>query len=341
MIWIHAGNKVRFEQDYRKLAVLLGLPGHDDMKMDIRPVVKAWLEGPLSGNWVLILDNADNILDFYPETHVKGARSDDYRGGGLAQFVPLGSKGTVIVTTRDYSVAEQLSDMNILPKEKMNPHEAIQLFKNRYPNVGKDEKSVNLLLEELDYLPLAIVQAAAYLRQNRLLRPSGYLQQFKATKRGQREFLSKPFLDLRRDSGSAGVETLLATFAITFEQVQSQAPLAGSFLEIIACIDRQGIPSNIFHESLPESIHENEAGEALGKLIDFALITEGSIDECLAFVMHALVHVSLQEFISSKGKMEGALQKTAEVLLKILPSGSYETWSVSRPYSYIIFYLDI
>ena len=38
VFWIFAGNAARFEQDYRKLAVLLQLPDHDDMKTDIRHV---------------------------------------------------------------------------------------------------------------------------------------------------------------------------------------------------------------------------------------------------------------------------------------------------------------
>ena len=39
VFWVHAGNKARFEQDYRKLAKLLRLPECDDPKQDIRPIV--------------------------------------------------------------------------------------------------------------------------------------------------------------------------------------------------------------------------------------------------------------------------------------------------------------
>ena len=217
----------------------------------------------------------------------------------------------------------------------MNPEEAMQLFKDRYSNAVEDGHgtSAMLLLEELEYLPLAIVQAAAYLRQNRLLRPSEYLQQFKATKRDQRNLLSKPFNDLRRESGSAGAETILATFAITFEQIQSQWPLAGSFLGIMACIDRQGIPGDLFRESqsAPDGLDVNAAGEALSKLIDFALITPAAIGEDSSFVMHALVHVSIQEFLSTREMMQAAMKTTGTILEEILPDGDRENWSVGRP----------
>jgi hypothetical protein len=56
VFWIHSANKARFEQDYRRLAKLVGLPGHDDSKLDIRPIVRDWLEGPESGEWILVLE---------------------------------------------------------------------------------------------------------------------------------------------------------------------------------------------------------------------------------------------------------------------------------------------
>jgi len=37
---VYAGSTMRFEQDYRKLAELLGLPGHRGPEIDIRPLVK-------------------------------------------------------------------------------------------------------------------------------------------------------------------------------------------------------------------------------------------------------------------------------------------------------------
>ena len=49
VFWVYAGSKARFEQDYRKLAKLVGLPECDDPKQDIRPIVKDWFESPKSG----------------------------------------------------------------------------------------------------------------------------------------------------------------------------------------------------------------------------------------------------------------------------------------------------
>ncbi|KAI5778075.1 hypothetical protein EDC01DRAFT_675361 [Geopyxis carbonaria] len=324
VFWIHAANAARFKQDYRRIAVLLNLPGHDDPKTDILPKVKAWFESPTSGDWILVLDNADNLLDFYPH-NLEG------EDRGLAKLLPHGSKGTMLVTTRDRSLAEKLAE-NVILKHEMNVEEAMQLFKDRCPKVGEEEEAASLLLKELHCLPLAVVQAAAYIRQSNLLSASGYLQQFKATKKNQISLLSKPFSDLRRESSLGGTETILATLAITLEQIQKQWPLAWSFLETMACIDRQGIPQGLFCEKLSDDTDANAAGEALSRLIDFALITETIVGEDRWFEMPAIVHVSIQDYLSIRKSLQTAMNKTGSTLLKLLPKGEHANWSVWKIY---------
>lgn len=151
VFWIHAVNHVRFEQDYRMLAALAKLPGHDDPKQDIRPVVKAWLEGPDSGEWILVLDNADNKNDFFNSNDSSLQTSFD-----LADFLPQGTKGTIIVTTKDREVAEELTGLNSVAKEEMGHIEVEELFKQHNPTNLEDIELVRHLLEALQYLPLAL-----------------------------------------------------------------------------------------------------------------------------------------------------------------------------------------
>ena len=107
VFWVHAGSKPRFDQDYRKLAKLVGLPECDDPKHDIRPIVKDWFESPQSGDWILVLEIADNKADFFPEEN--SATSGSSQSGGLAQFIPRGGRGTVIMTTGELGLADQLA----------------------------------------------------------------------------------------------------------------------------------------------------------------------------------------------------------------------------------------
>ena len=124
IFWVHAGSRARFEQDYRKLSKLVELPGCDDPKEDIRPTVKCWFESLKSGDWILVLDNADNKADFFAE---EGASN------GLAQFIPRRGHGTVILTTRDFWLADELADSNVLLKDMMQEAQAEQLLAQHYP----------------------------------------------------------------------------------------------------------------------------------------------------------------------------------------------------------------
>jgi signal recognition particle GTPase len=89
-------------------------------------MVKQWLESPQSGDWIFVIDNADNRLDFYPEPNESDTIS--IAQYGIAKFIPRGSKGTIIVTTRDREVAWNLVNQNILIKPELNPEQAIELF---------------------------------------------------------------------------------------------------------------------------------------------------------------------------------------------------------------------
>jgi hypothetical protein len=68
VFWIYSESPARFDEDYRKLATLVKIPGYNesDPNQDTRGIVKNWLESKESGNWILVLDNADNKTDFFP-----------------------------------------------------------------------------------------------------------------------------------------------------------------------------------------------------------------------------------------------------------------------------------
>ncbi|KAI5820705.1 P-loop containing nucleoside triphosphate hydrolase protein [Pyronema omphalodes] len=223
VFWIHAGSITRFEADCQKLASLAKIPAHEDNGANSELLVKRWQESLESGDWILILDNADDILDFYP-TVSKSTTHD-----GSAKFTARGSKGTIIVTTKDREVARNFANQNAIIEPELSPEQAMELFYHLCPDTADSDDSVNdiskalqRLLKELQHLPLAIVQVAAYLDLTRSVSVSEYLN------------------NIRRDKGG-NAETILTTFAISFRQLQKQSKPACSFLRFMACIDRQAI----------------------------------------------------------------------------------------------------
>jgi hypothetical protein len=102
---------------------------------------------------------------------------------GLSTYIPRGRKGIVAITTRDLEVANKLAGLNVIPKTSMDAAEAEVLFRKNYPRGEKsiEQGNPNLLelLNELQYLPLGIKQAAFYLQTTHLKSLSQYLDDFK------------------------------------------------------------------------------------------------------------------------------------------------------------------
>jgi len=341
VFWIHAGNKIQFEQDYRKLYQLIKPPKQEEPVGDIRPIVKDWLESPESGDWILVLDNADDKLDFFPVQNISLGQSD-----GLAKFIPNNPNGTVIVTTRDRDVADQLANRNVLHKEPMDLEEAGLLYFTYYPEAAEFtyDESILQLLNELHYIPLAIVHAASYLRLNPSTSPSRYLELLSSARDEQlrlleprkigtfqQRYLSKPHNDVRRDA-SAGI--VRATVSITFRQVDEQSPLASSLLKLMASVDYRSIPHELLARSeLENSNNETALGEALNKLISYSLLVCTDSDDGKTYEMHPSIHQSGKESLSAL-EMATTVQRTAGALHGIISKSNFTmgNWSMWRVY---------
>ncbi|KAI5815631.1 P-loop containing nucleoside triphosphate hydrolase protein [Pyronema omphalodes] len=343
VFWIHAGSIPKFETDCQNLASLAKIPGYDDKEQKSGFIVRRWLESPESGDWILVLDNADNMSDFYPtaseNTSPGDSDSTSIAHGGIANFIPRGSKGTIIVTTRDREVALNLANQNVILKSDLNPEQAMELFYHHYPeeeNAAEDNNTaLHRLLAELQYLPLAIVQVAAYLNRNRSISPSQYLEMFEDKKKSStlKRLLSKPHDNLWRDNGS-NAETILTTFSISFRQIQKQSKLADSFLRFMACIDRKEIPQDLLFQIHLDGVDDEfHISEALDKLVNFSILQHANVafESGKGYEIHALVHFAMRTYLGSGG-METALDTASTLLANTLPNSEYENWAAWRVY---------
>ncbi|KAI5782822.1 hypothetical protein FPQ18DRAFT_421006 [Pyronema domesticum] len=330
----------QFEADYRKLGSLAKIPGHDDTKRNIGLIVKQWLEGPQSGEWILVIDNADNMLDFYPEpksTESKEGVTVSIAQDRIAKFIPRSSKGTVIVTTRDQEVAKYLANQNVIIKPELSREQAIELFYQYYSNADEskpdDTAALPCLLLELQHLSLTIVQVAVYLDLNRSITASRYLEIFRGTKRSQKRLLSKPHHNIWRDQMETA-ETTLTTFSIRFQQIPQQSKLADSFLRFMACIDRKAIPRDLLFQINIDGI-EGEAviSEALDKLVNSSILRYSKIDcgSGQVYEIHSLVHLAMQTDLESS-ELDNALAKTSTAVADTLTDSRYENCAAWRVY---------
>jgi hypothetical protein len=170
IFWVFAGNRERFEQDYAAIAKGLRLPGHNDPEVDILNLVKSSLINPEFGKWLMIVDNADDMSIFHgtPEsTDSQEANDHGYCQNGVFNFIPDCPMGSVIYTTRSKADALTLAGEGcILQVTEMSLENLMVLLKSKlHIEVEKKEQQIKLI-DALERLPLAIVQAASFIRQN-------------------------------------------------------------------------------------------------------------------------------------------------------------------------------
>jgi hypothetical protein len=95
------------------------------------------------------------------------------------------------------------------------------------------------LLNELAFLPLAIVQAAAYINENETTLAK-YLDLLAEQEEDVVDLFSKDFEDEGRYRGMKN--PVAPTWLISFEQMRGRDPLAVDYLSFMACIEPTDIP---------------------------------------------------------------------------------------------------
>ncbi|KAK4205925.1 hypothetical protein QBC37DRAFT_162825 [Rhypophila decipiens] len=122
-------------------------------------------------SWLLILDNADDLALFGAgQTPHNTPHGQNDGPTSLYNYVPQGGTGTwtVLWTSRDERIVGTLvGSRRGIPMGQMERVEAKELLKTSRNETISNEEAVDAekLLEELQWLPLAISQAGAYLRR--------------------------------------------------------------------------------------------------------------------------------------------------------------------------------
>jgi hypothetical protein len=97
IFWVFGGSKERFQHDYQEIAAGLQLPGYNDPEADVLSLVKRALENPDSKNWVMIIDNADDLSLFYdkPPSDLDVDRGNLSLQRGLFNYIPCCQNGSI------------------------------------------------------------------------------------------------------------------------------------------------------------------------------------------------------------------------------------------------------
>ncbi|PQE15085.1 hypothetical protein CJF31_00007170 [Rutstroemia sp. NJR-2017a BVV2] len=253
VFWIHASNAPRFKQGFQEIADLLKIPGRENAQANIFQLVRNWLLNGSKSKWLVILDNVDDarFLVDTPSTGQNGQAdsTENANSRPLEAYIPHCGHGSVLITSRTKRAALKLVDDHaIVTVEPMNRTDALILFKKKLErhsgNDGDSDDNIMDLVEALDCMPLAIVQAAAYISR-RAPRCSirQYLEDFLESDSRKTSLLEYKSEILRRDPQANN--SIITTWQISFDHIREIQPSAADLLSLMSFFDRQGIPEDL------------------------------------------------------------------------------------------------
>jgi tetratricopeptide (TPR) repeat protein len=356
VFWVHASNAARIEQGYRDIADQVKLAGRKDPQADVFKLVHDWLRNEQNGKWLLVLDNANDTaalslpVSYGQKTQASGG--DNAPPRYFSSYLPQSKNGSVLVTSRTRSVARQLAEENdIIPIEPMDEAGAQALLQKKLgEEVNRD--STAELAEALEFMPLALVQAAAYIRQ-RALRCSvqQYLEMFHKSDRKRMDLLDNDGGLLRRDEKAKN--SILITWQISFNYIHYARRSAADLLSLMSFFDRQGIPETLIRNQggtgnrhkgeeaintdgensdsdnsmLEASVNDGFEEDVL-TLRDYSFITLTT--DATTFDMHRLVQLATRKWLEEQGQLEMWKQQYINNLCTAFPTGEHENWAQCR-----------
>ncbi|OQE13599.1 hypothetical protein PENFLA_c045G00723 [Penicillium flavigenum] len=316
VFWVHADTHATFAQDYQAIAGKLGLP--DEITGEkLLTAVRERIE--ILPRWLLVLDNADDLTVF----GVSPAGGSLAESSSLCTYIPQGANGRVLWTSRDNRIVGTLVSVRRgIQVGRMSTDEAFCLLgklKNGEGEISNGEESdAWKLLEELQWLPLAISQASAYMR-----RTSMPIQQY----------LSRLFLE---------------TWNISVERIRQDNEMAYKILHTIAYVNNESIPIEIMAavDTLGNGCQErssfetqDQVMEAITRLREFPFLSVRE-EEGLAqqYEIHKLVQEATRYELGVRGTEDAAyfsnaaLQIITRLFPESKPNSGPETWRECERY---------
>lgn len=267
--------------------------------------VQHWLQE--NSGWLLIYDNVDSLAE-------------------LTSFVPDDLDGHVLVTTRLQSLRSTAAVVELDVMTLTHATDFLRIRTQRKEIMADEEAAAKELANELDCLPLALEQAAAFILE---LNTSfaDYLASLK--NRGLR------LLEQGGVESADYPNSVVTTWEMNFEQVERESRASADLLQVCAFLNADDIPRELF--VLGASRMGSAVAEMLGNAAEDPIVLDEVLSSLERFSLvrknrrirtydiHRLVQsVVIGRMI--KDDRECWLSRTVEALEQSLPDAGFEHW---------------
>jgi tetratricopeptide (TPR) repeat protein len=306
IFWVSAVDATSFANGYRDIGRRLGIDGIDEAKADVNLLVKAALDSENVGNWLLIIDNADDV----------GLLFDGANTKSITECLPFNLKGSILFTTGNNSTAVKLDipQTNIITIPEMSSEEATDLLRTNLKESQINESNTTELLSFLDNLPLAIKTASAYMAMTGIS-TTEYLEFCRKSDEETIYLLSQDFEDRHRYKTTKN--PIAAAWLISFDYISQNNPLAADYLGFLCFLAPKDIP-----RSLLPSPDGRETAEAIGMLEGYKFIT---VRKDLGFFdIHQLIQLTVRSWLKKNERQEKCVTSVIQRLVMVFPTPQYQ-----------------
>ncbi|KAI2472681.1 hypothetical protein F4781DRAFT_318137 [Annulohypoxylon bovei var. microspora] len=267
VLWVSAISKLQLAEEYHRIAVKAGLitaSNYSNVESS-RQLVLDWLAS-LRENWLLIFDNVDEEVE-------------------LETYWPSGSRGAIIITTRNPLLAMATTSIEIEPFNTVEGSAFLFSLISKGPGPRGSVHDSEAISDRLGGLPLAINQMAAL-----ILSRAMSLQDF----RKMYEKFSQKYNDITRPGSTFYYKyTINSTLKLSLSKLSRDSKV---LLGVLSFFHPDSIPVQILRPLESDNVTgvltgapngEEEISEAIGGLVETALIKR--VDGTDSYVMHRLV----------------------------------------------------
>ncbi|KAF2156394.1 TPR-like protein [Myriangium duriaei CBS 260.36] len=317
IFWVSTVDTTSFENAYREIGKKLHITTSGKDKIDIKMLVKdALSQHPKE--WLLVIDNADDQQMLFNDPN-------------LRRYLPWSYRGSILFTSRTHDTASHLdiATRNIARVTDFTRREAVQfLEKNLKTAQFSDQQSTSDLLDLLSDLPLALKQAAAYMKQKDVT-TTEYLRFCSACDTEMIRFLSGAFPDRMRGGEDARTRnSFITTWLISFRHIDRDYPRAAQCLKQISLLGEKNIPRECFMIDGGTENDENEPGDlyevdeleledSIATLKAYSFVTQQVGQN--SYDVHRLVRLAVRTWLSREKNLSMCIRSTTQVLHRIFP----------------------
>ena len=226
ILWVVADTEQSINSGFARLAALLDLPEKNDPQQDtINAAVLRWLSR--QQGWLFVLDNADS-----PEL--------------IRPYLPHHSAGHTLLTSRAHDFQPAGLAIHPVMLETLAPDDASRFLMHRVGRERTDPDEATAAAElarELDYLPLALEQAAAFVVSHDA-RFQDYLASFRSR--------HLKLLEQQQPIAGQYSRSVATTWTLNFTQI-AQSQVSADLLSLSAFLAPDEIPLDLFISALAET----------------------------------------------------------------------------------------